>query len=90
MNKKKFEKSISKKYPRWINYLYAYIFGYYWLPCPLCGKNYGGHESFGGGIYLGNGEGKMVCSKCMIEKEKEINEINKRNLNKEDNERNNK
>jgi len=24
--------------------LYAAIFGYFWLPCPLCGEPFGGHE----------------------------------------------
>lgn len=24
--------------------LYAYLFGYFWLPCPKCGQMFGGHE----------------------------------------------
>ncbi len=30
-----------------INFLrkmYAYLFGYAWLPCPRCGKYFSGHE----------------------------------------------
>lgn len=23
---------------------YAETFGYFWLPCPLCGQDFGGHE----------------------------------------------
>ena len=23
---------------------YARMFGYFWLPCPLCGQEFGGHE----------------------------------------------
>ena len=29
--------------PIWIHYWYARIFGYFWLPCPICGKMFGGH-----------------------------------------------
>lgn len=30
--------------PRWAHHLYAWLFGYYWLPCHLCGRMEGGHE----------------------------------------------
>lgn len=30
--------------PRWTHRLYARVAGYYWLPCPLCGREFGGHE----------------------------------------------
>jgi len=30
--------------PRWLHRLYARVFGYFWLPCPLCLKPFGGHE----------------------------------------------
>jgi hypothetical protein len=30
--------------PRWVHKLYAGMFGYFWLPCTLCGREYGGHE----------------------------------------------
>jgi len=29
---------------RLLHKLYAKIFGYFWLPCPVCGKMFGGHE----------------------------------------------
>ena len=29
---------------RILHRLYAAIFGYFWLPCPVCGKKFGGHE----------------------------------------------
>lgn len=29
---------------RTLNRIYAFLFGYFWLPCPICGKNFGGHE----------------------------------------------
>lgn len=30
--------------PRWMHRAYAYVAGYFWLPCPLCGEYFGGHE----------------------------------------------
>lgn len=30
--------------PRFIQKWYANIAGYFWLPCPLCGTKFGGHE----------------------------------------------
>lgn len=29
---------------RMINELYAKLNGYFWLPCPVCKNNFGGHE----------------------------------------------
>lgn len=48
---------------RFFHWLYASAHGYYWLPCPLCGKNTGGHED-GGSIPGGLGFGRHVCVKC--------------------------
>lgn len=30
--------------PRWIHRAWAFGLGYFWLPCPLCGRYSGGHE----------------------------------------------
>jgi hypothetical protein len=30
--------------PRWVHRGYALLLGYFWLPCPLCGRFSGGHE----------------------------------------------
>ncbi len=30
--------------PRWIHRWYAWVAGYFWLPCPVCGREFGGHE----------------------------------------------
>jgi hypothetical protein len=30
--------------PRWAHHLYASVFGYFWLPCQLCGRMRGGQE----------------------------------------------
>jgi hypothetical protein len=32
------------RYPRWVNRIYAWLFGYFWLPCPICRRYFGGHE----------------------------------------------
>ncbi len=33
---------------RLLNRIYALVFGYFWKPCPICGKMFGGHESSNG------------------------------------------
>ena len=30
--------------PRWAHHAYAWTLGYFWIPCPRCGKEFGGHE----------------------------------------------
>ncbi len=32
------------RFPRWANQLWAAVFGFFWLPCPICGTYFGGHE----------------------------------------------
>ena len=29
---------------RLFNKIYAKLLGYFWLPCPICGQHFGGHE----------------------------------------------
>lgn len=48
--------------PRWINRLYAHILGYFWLPCNICGKNYGGHETYGSS----NITMTTICPTCTL------------------------
>jgi len=31
--------------PRWLHRVYARVMNYFWLPCPQCGRMYGGHEA---------------------------------------------
>jgi hypothetical protein len=31
--------------PRWVHHAYALVAGYFWLPCPLCDRLFGGHEA---------------------------------------------
>lgn len=51
--------------PRFLHYLHAHLNGYFWLPCPLCGNKFGGHEK-GGSFYSRDkpGEGQMTCVNC--------------------------
>jgi hypothetical protein len=53
------------KTPRIIHRLYAAVACYFWVPCPICGRMFGGHEKPSGGLYLGGRKGKTVCSNCI-------------------------
>ena len=50
--------------PRWINRLYAWVAGYFWIPCPRCGLPFGGHESGGTDHVYGSSTGWMTCWRC--------------------------
>lgn len=78
-------KFISTKCSRWFNKLFANINGYFWLPCPLCGQNFGGHEWNGREqlIMTGHGTGTGVCHNCIPEAIKYNKEWNKNNPGKE-------
>ena len=53
--------------------VYAKLLGYFWLPCPVCGKHFGGHEAvIGNGLVVDQPDGTQkqmcVCSaECSIE-----------------------
>jgi hypothetical protein len=52
--------------PRFVHRLYAGLMGYYWKPCHLCGRMYGGHEASESVSVQVEGEQpnqKMVCSR---------------------------
>lgn len=49
--------------PRIMNWIIATWGGLFWLPCPLCQRNFGGHES-GGTLYSSAFSGEGVCRKC--------------------------
>ncbi len=59
--------------PRWVHRFYAYLFGYFWLPCPLCREFFGGHEWDGRGLikeshlhkYGGHINYEGVCKQCL-------------------------
>ena len=48
---------------RTLNCIYAFIFGYFWVPCPLCNKKFGGHEWIGS-LQTSPGGGVGVCCNC--------------------------
>lgn len=63
--------------PRWWHRLRAEIGGYFWLPCPLCGKEFGGHEwTHGAGIHsipLGSSyHSQGICPRCAKERRSEV------------------
>lgn len=49
---------------RTLNRIYAWLFGYFWLPCPVCGKYFGGHEIaniFTAALMSSDGHAYCVC-----------------------------
>ena len=59
--------------PRWLHRFYAWLGGYFWLPCHLCGRNTGGHEwkdrnglssSVTTEVRPGGRTGKGICPAC--------------------------
>lgn len=47
--------------PRWVHRIWAFVRGYYWLPCPRCGRMFGGHEGRGCIPSDRPGIGKTTC-----------------------------
>ena len=62
-----------RKKPRLLQYFWAWLRGYVWLPCPLCGGMFGGHEA-AGSLLTGKYRGRAVCANCS-------DEADRRNLN---------
>jgi len=48
---------------RTLNKIYAFIFGYFWLPCRICGQNFGGHECGPAIIWTSEYGGYITCYK---------------------------
>ena len=42
----------------------AALGGYFWLPCPVCGDPFGGHELGGGDLLLEQGHSAVTCPRC--------------------------
>lgn len=57
---------------RFWHWLYALTHAYFWLPCPICGKNFGGHQATGV-LYSDWNSGRSVCPEC-------AEEANRRNV----------
>ena len=47
---------------RTLNRIYAWLFGYFWLPCPVCGREFGGHECGFGALIVDDGRAFGVCA----------------------------
>ena len=63
-----------KRRPRIFQQLYAWFFGYFWLPCPICKEYFGGHE-LGATLMTTWYEGSGVCIDC-VKKAEKINKVN--------------
>ena len=62
---------------RLLNRIYAFIFGYFWLPCPVCGKKFGGHEHvWTTPLISDDGRAYSVCSHKCGAKAQEMNDEN--------------
>lgn len=48
---------------RSLNRLYAYINGYFWTRCPICGIMFGGHEVGDAAVMTSPSYGKCACWK---------------------------
>jgi hypothetical protein len=58
----------TKHMPLWIRRLYAHVFGYFWLPCPICNCMFGGNEWENGATLLNDHfSGVGVCPSCKAE-----------------------
>jgi hypothetical protein len=49
---------------RLLHEMYARLFGYFWLPCPVCGRWFGGHEVRGENGWWTDAHGKSWCVCC--------------------------
>jgi hypothetical protein len=57
---------------RYLNQLFAWLFGYFWLPCPVCGENFGGHEASFTALVVDEADGQhayCTCSKISCQEE---------------------
>lgn len=51
--------------PRWLARVAARMLGYFWLPCPRCGRRFAGYEVTGS-VYDDDSRtrGKGTCDRC--------------------------
>ena len=59
-------------HPRLLNWMWAAWGGLFWLPCPICHRNFGGHE-WSESLMTSAFQGEGVCPKC-AKKAREKNE----------------
>lgn len=46
---------------RRLNQAYAFLASYFWLPCPICGEMFGGHECGTKSVPAKDGNGWIAC-----------------------------
>lgn len=51
--------------PRWLAWLLALVNGYFWIPCPTCGRSFAGFESGGPAIEKGMQDGGAWFIECV-------------------------
>ncbi len=51
---------------RFFNKIYANMMQYFWLPCALCTRMFGGHEIAKTILMTGFTSGEAVCKKCEL------------------------
>lgn len=61
--------------PRWVHRIYAFFLGRFWLPCPLCGRHFGGHEISNVSLMVDWSEGEGVCRNCAGEAQRRNEEL---------------
>lgn len=54
------------RHPRAWNQFYANSRGYFWLPCPICGKEFGGHEVDEGTAIVPSGRKRIFIMVCNL------------------------
>ena len=61
--------SRQSRLPRFIHCILAHGRGYFWLPCPICGRKFGGHEYNSIYLKVGPNTGKSICRDpaCAVE-----------------------
>jgi hypothetical protein len=47
--------------PRFLHRFWAWLNGYFWAPCPVCGRMFGGHEAFWRGLRISKGSWRSIC-----------------------------
>lgn len=51
--------------PRWLNRTWAWVRGYFWVPCPICKEPFGEHEwRPGHELWLSERDSVAVCPGC--------------------------
>lgn len=61
---------------RLYHHIYAFLNRYFWMPCPLCGRGFGGHEEGAGTLWYGSDLGVTVCPRCTVDGTLEMMQTN--------------